>query len=234
MAAVLPVVAVLQHDPAASADDTVTTVEARQASPVTAYRAMSHAVSRSGPRVVEPELLAAHQAASARLALELRQAARQAARPAAAKEAARKAERRKRVLAAASAPAAGGRATQVPDGVSGRPCPDGSGVEAGLMPNTIKVYRAVCEAFPSVSRWGGRSGSGDHGAGKALDIMVTGSAGDAIAAYVRANAGRLGVSYVIWAQRIWTVERSSEGWRSMSDRGSATANHYDHVHVSVF
>jgi hypothetical protein len=30
------------------------------------------------------------------------------------------------------------------------------------------------------------------------------------------------------------VERSSEGWRYMSDRGSTTANHYDHVHVSVF
>jgi hypothetical protein len=119
-------------------------------------------------------------------------------------------------------------------GVSGRPCPDGSAVESGLVANTIKVYRAVCAAFPSVSSWGGRSGSGDHGAGRALDIMVTGSTGDAIAAYVRENASRLGVSEVIWAQRIWTVQRGSEGWRPMSDRGSTTANHYDHVHVSVY
>jgi hypothetical protein len=118
--------------------------------------------------------------------------------------------------------------------VTGAPCPDGSAVESGLTTNAIKVYRAVCAAFPSVTSWGGRSGSGDHGAGLALDIMVTGSAGDAIAEFVRGHAGELGVSYVIWSQRIWTVERSSEGWRYMSDRGSTTANHYDHVHVSVF
>ena len=118
--------------------------------------------------------------------------------------------------------------------VTGAPCPDGSSVESGLTTNAIKVYRAVCAAFPSVSSWGGRSGSGDHGAGLALDIMVTGSTGDAIADFVRAHAGELGVSYVIWSQQIWTVERGSEGWRYMSDRGSTTANHYDHVHVSVF
>jgi hypothetical protein len=118
--------------------------------------------------------------------------------------------------------------------VSGAPCPDGSAVESGLMANTVAVYRSVCAAFPAVSSWGGRSGSGDHGAGRALDIMVTGSMGDAIADYVREHAGELGVSEVIWSRRIWTVQRSSEGWRSMEDRGSTTANHYDHVHVSVY
>ncbi|MGH8775923.1 MAG: hypothetical protein ACRDWI_12375 [Jiangellaceae bacterium] len=39
---------------------------------------------------------------------------------------------------------------------------------------------------------------------------------------------------MIWAQRIWTAERSSDGWRWMEDRGSDTANHYDHVHVTVY
>ena len=142
---------------------------------------------------------------------------------------------------AKKAPAPPARATSSVSGaaatgaaVTGAPCPDGSSVESGLTSNAIKVYRAVCAAFPSVSSWGGRSGSGDHGAGLALDIMVTGSTGDAIADFVRAHAGELGVSYVIWAQRIWTVERGGEGWRYMSDRGSTTANHYDHVHVSVF
>lgn len=126
-------------------------------------------------------------------------------------------------------------AVKVPAGVGGAPCPDGSGVESGLTTNAVKVYRAVCAAFPAVSSWGGRSGSGgDHGTGQALDIMSTGSLGSAIAAYVRAHAGELGVSYVIWAQHIWTVQRSSEGWRAMPDRGSTTANHYDHVHVTVY
>lgn len=118
-------------------------------------------------------------------------------------------------------------------GVSGSPCPDGSSVETGLQPNTVKVYRAVCAAFPAVSAWGGRSGSGNHGAGLALDIMASGSLGEAIAEYVRSQASAFGVSDVIFAQRIWTPLRSSEGWRAMEDRGSTTANHYDHVHVSV-
>jgi Bacterial SH3 domain len=124
--------------------------------------------------------------------------------------------------------------TTTPTGVSGAPCPDGSSVENGLQPNTVKLYRAVCAAFPAVSAWGGRSGSGDHGAGRALDIMCTGSLGDSIANYVRSHASRFGVSEVIWEQRIWSVQRSSEGWRPMEDRGSTTANHYDHVHVSVY
>ncbi len=133
---------------------------------------------------------------------------------------------------ARSKPAAG---ITVSGHVSGAPCPDGSAVESGLRTHTIEVYRAVCAAFPAVTTWGGLSGSGgDHGAGMALDIMCTGSLGDAISAYVRAHASALGVSYVIWSQHIWTVQRSSEGWRLMPDRGSTTANHYDHVHVSVY
>lgn len=117
--------------------------------------------------------------------------------------------------------------------VSGASCPDGSSVESGLQPNTVKLYRAVCAAFPAVSGWGGRSGSGDHGAGRALDIMSSGSLGAAIADYVRSQASSFGVSAVLFAQRIWTPLRGSEGWRAMEDRGSGTANHYDHVHVSV-
>ena len=126
------------------------------------------------------------------------------------------------------------RATRGAAPVSGASCPDGSSVESGLTSNAIAVYRSVCAAFPAVTSWGGLGGGGDHGAGRAVDIMVTGSLGDAIADYVRAHAGELGVSYVIWAQRIWTVDRAGEGWRYMSDRGSTTANHYDHVHVAVF
>jgi hypothetical protein len=135
---------------------------------------------------------------------------------------------------ARSKPEAVAATAATPTGVSGRPCPDGSSVESGLQANTVKLYRAVCAAFPAVSSWGGRSGSGDHGAGRALDIMCTGSLGDSIANYVRSHASSFGVSEVIWKQRIWSVQRSSEGWRPMEDRGSTTANHYDHVHVSVY
>ena len=73
-----------------------------------------------------------------------------------------------------------------------------------------------------------------HATGHALDVMVSGGLGWQIAEFVRANAGTLGVSEVIYSQKIWTVQRGGEGWRYMSDRGSSTANHYDHVHVTVY
>lgn len=119
--------------------------------------------------------------------------------------------------------------------VSAAACPSGSDVESGLVANAIAVHRAVCAAFPSITSYGGvRADSGEHGTGQALDVMVSGDLGWEVAEYVRANAGDLGVSEVLYSQKIWTVERASEGWRSMEDRGSSTANHYDHVHVTVY
>ncbi len=125
-----------------------------------------------------------------------------------------------------------------PTGVSGATCPDGTEIEGGLTSNAVVVYRAVCAAFPAVGTWGGlRPGDdGDHGTGRALDIMVysDSSLGQSIADYVQANASALHVSEILWQQQIWSVARASEGWRPLEDRGSPTANHYDHVHVSVY
>jgi hypothetical protein len=122
------------------------------------------------------------------------------------------------------------------DGFSMEPCPSGSSVENGLTEDAIRVHRAICHKFPSIDDYGGvRSAAyGYHGSGRALDAMVDGDLGWEVARWVRANAKALGVMEVIYSQQIWTVQRSSEGWRSMEDRGSATANHYDHVHVSVY
>ena len=93
----------------------------------------------------------------------------------------------------------------------------------------------MCAAFPSIPTYGTLRGSGgDHPLGRAVEIMVSGAPGREVAEYVRANYARLGVSYVIYAQKIWSVKRGGEGWRGMSDRGSVTANHYDHVHVSTY
>ena len=62
--------------------------------------------------------------------------------------------------------------------------------------------------------------------------MITGATGDRIKDYLIANRDKLNVKYVIWEQKIYA---SYTGWsgRPMEDRGSTTANHYDHVHVSV-
>ncbi len=112
-------------------------------------------------------------------------------------------------------------------------CPSGSGVESGLTSRAITLHRAVCVSFPSITSFGGYRPDGEHADGRALDIMVSGASGRAVAEWARANAGALGIQTVIYEQRIWTLQRSSEGWRAMADRGSATANHYDHVHVQV-
>jgi hypothetical protein len=119
-------------------------------------------------------------------------------------------------------------------GVSTAPCPDGSGTESGLTSSAVRLYRAVCNAFPALSSYGGYDGHGEHSTGRAIDFKVSDSSlGQAVADWCRAHAGELGLSDIIWSQRIWTAQRSGEGWRSMEDRGSATANHYDHVHVQV-
>jgi len=126
-------------------------------------------------------------------------------------------------------------AAKTSHGFSTSPCATGSSVESGLTTNAVRIHRAACASFPAVRRYGGIGPTGEHAAGRAVDIMVSGdSLGDAISAWARSNAGALHISEVIWSQHIWTVQRSSEGWRSMPDRGSATANHYDHVHVTVY
>jgi hypothetical protein len=132
---------------------------------------------------------------------------------------------------AATGASAGSRA----GGISTAPCRYGSAVERGLTPRTVAVHRAVCARWPQLRSFGGfRPGSGSyHNSGRALDIMVRGDTGDAVAAWLRSNARALGITELIWQQRIWISRRSDGGWRPMADRGSATANHYDHVHVSV-
>lgn len=118
--------------------------------------------------------------------------------------------------------------------VSDAPCPDGSGIEGGLQPDSVKVYRAVCAAFPELSSYGGQDGHGEHVNGEAIDFMVPNHAvGERVKDYLFAHRAELNLFDIIWSQHIWTIQRSGEGFRSMSDRGSATANHFDHVHIKI-
>jgi len=121
-------------------------------------------------------------------------------------------------------------------GVTDAACSKGSAMERGLTPDAVLVHRTVCARFPQVTSFGGlRGGGGFHGSGQAVDCMISDAeVGQQLADWLRAHARELGVSEVIYSQHIWTVQRGSEGWRSMSDRGSRTANHEDHVHVSVY
>ncbi len=97
---------------------------------------------------------------------------------------------------------------------------------------------AVVSAVPGagdITIGGTRASATDmngHPAGRALDYMVMSdnALGDAIAQYHVDHWDELGVEYVIWEQKILT---SPDGaWKAMEDRGSVTANHFDHVHVN--
>lgn len=80
----------------------------------------------------------------------------------------------------------------------------------------------------SVGGRASRGGDSDHPSGLALDFMVDPETGDALADYVLANQSDFGVTYLIWQQQY----NDGSGWSTMEDRGSPTANHMDHVHVS--
>lgn len=109
------------------------------------------------------------------------------------------------------------------------------------------IVRLIRAEFPEIkTMYGWRASSNyssDHPGGRALDIMIpkystaSGKAlGDRIARYLQDDHKNLHIHYLIWRQRSWNVERNTAvtAWKKMADRGGATANHYDHVHVSVY
>lgn len=103
-----------------------------------------------------------------------------------------------------------------------------------------KVALKVRSGWASIKSIGGwRAGSrysGDHPAGRAIDVMIPSwkknkNLGYSIAKYFAKHAKKYKIHYVIFRKKIWTVQ--TPRWRSMANRGGATANHLDHVHISV-
>ena len=104
-----------------------------------------------------------------------------------------------------------------------------------------------------IATWGGSSsgisrgcGAGtisEHKEGRALDWRMSVKSasqrkrvGQAVKWLTADNgemAYRLGVMYIIWNQQIWSLYYPELGWRKMADRGSVTANHKNHVHISL-
>lgn len=107
----------------------------------------------------------------------------------------------------------------------------------GLTPNSRYLLAEATKNFPEIRTiYGVRSDPiPDHPSGRALDFMTytNKDVGNRLAAWAQANATELNIDYIIWDQRIWSVARQREGWRFMADRGSNTANHKDHVHITV-
>jgi len=115
----------------------------------------------------------------------------------------------------------------------------------GLTSRMTTLRDAILERFRPFPNGIGCLRSGDpldHGSGRACDFMESGGGamptaerlahGDQVAQFAINNARKYGVKYVIWKQRIYDMR--SPGWSPMSDRGSITQNHWDHVHISVF
>ena len=101
-----------------------------------------------------------------------------------------------------------------------------------VMPHVRAVAEAVGPRFGITTIGGWRASARDltgHPAGLALDLMCTHAQGDPLAEFLIGNADALAIRYIIWRQRI---RKPGQGWEAMSDRGSPTQNHEDHVHAS--
>ncbi|OYO23464.1 hypothetical protein CGZ93_05845 [Enemella dayhoffiae] len=123
----------------------------------------------------------------------------------------------------------------------------------GVQPDTMLVAGAVASKFPLIKVYGGvrEDSLPDHPSGRALDIMISSAFpdvrspqaveyGNQIAAMLQQNAAALGIDYMIWNEKIWSVGRAGEGWRQCGSGGGCysgpdnTAAHRDHVHVTTF
>ena len=105
----------------------------------------------------------------------------------------------------------------------------------GLKPKAMVVYNAVTArwSFSSIGGYRSSNNRSNHGQGGAIDFMTykDSAKGWAVAHYLAANASAFQIDHIIFEQKIWTPYKPY--WRPMANRGSITANHYDHVHVSV-
>lgn len=116
----------------------------------------------------------------------------------------------------------------------------GSSVDTtGLQPHAAAFANEVANTYGVTDIGTVREGdTGDHGSGLAVDFMVPqgSEVGDQIAQHAASNMAANNISYVIWEQQFYGPTNNVYGpantWNQMPDRGSATANHYDHVHVS--
>jgi hypothetical protein len=115
--------------------------------------------------------------------------------------------------------------------------------EGNLRFDTIVIMRQIGLKWPAIDVIGGwrpYDPYPDHPSGRAVDIMMPNEGygddvrlGDEIARYFQENAAKYGVRYILWKQSSWSTGDGLDDWSRMSNRGSRTANHRDHVHITV-
>lgn len=116
------------------------------------------------------------------------------------------------------------------------------GTASGLSAHTAKMKAFLMSKF-GITNVGGIRGDDDgtghgHSSGLALDFMIPvgDPKGDEMAQYLADNFEELGTYYIIYEQKYYMNRANIYGpanrWNLMDDRGSLTANHFDHIHVS--
>jgi len=117
--------------------------------------------------------------------------------------------------------------------------PAGVAPENGLQVKTIWAARAISLLFPQITAIGGyrQDPLKWHPNGLAIDVMIPNpdspegiELGNQIAGFALANSKRWGIDDVIWRHAIYLGADKGE-W--MSEMGSETANHFDHVHIAT-
>lgn len=105
------------------------------------------------------------------------------------------------------------------------------GVKPHVAEAGFAVERALGKMPGGIGGVGARGNVSDHPSGHALDFMTLSNTGlgDRVAGFLTQGWGPMSVKYLIWKQRI--AERPN-AWSPMENRGSVTANHFDHVHAS--
>lgn len=114
------------------------------------------------------------------------------------------------------------------------------GFAEGLNPGADWLRNQIMQTFPQITSIGGRrseDGYGEHSSGNAIDVMIPNyqgdgkSLGDKIASWIAKNSDALGANGMIWRQTSFGYGGDWSSGKQMSDRGSDTQNHMDHIHV---
>lgn len=134
-----------------------------------------------------------------------------------------------------------------PDELVDDPTTDGQ-----ITRRTLHLYQQTSAAFLDTTWacYSPRPGSvSEHPLGRACDIAFGNAIGQRptpaqreqgweVTNWMKTHAEVLGVEYLIWDGKIWSLARDDEGWRDyngggMHDPGSITGGHFDHSHVTV-
>lgn len=109
------------------------------------------------------------------------------------------------------------------------------GSNGGYTPRSQWLKDRIEQEFPNVecNTYKSAKKSSSHYTGNGLDCFGSAEDRERVAEWTKDNAHSLKVWYVIHDQKIFSLTRPQEGWKKQKDRGSVSANHKDHVHISL-